>query len=99
MKRGIPHFATRRNGKLAVVAADSAASQEFEIQVSLEKNGRVTLTVDGQPAASQQTAGPLTAMPQDGLQVGADRKGAVGDYEAPFELDGQIKVSLELTPQ
>ena len=32
----------------------------------------------------------LAKMPQDGLQVGHDAKGAVGDYEAPFAFDGEI---------
>jgi hypothetical protein len=28
-------------------------------------------------------------MPVDGLQIGSDLKGTVGDYESPFELEGK----------
>ncbi len=30
-------------------------------------------------------------MPVDGLEVGQDSKGTIGDYEGPFKFDGEIK--------
>ena len=38
--------------------------------------------------------GPITSQPLDGLQVGQDVKGAVGDYPAPFAFPGSVESVL-----
>jgi hypothetical protein len=39
----------------------------------------------------------VAKMPVDGLDVGRDTAGAIGDYAGPFEYDGAIKsVEIEL---
>ena len=47
--------------------------------------------------AGHLARGALASMPIDGLQVGEDRAGAVGDYTAPNALDAEsIDVTIEL---
>ena len=91
-------FATRHSGTLAkVVATDKLPWAAAQITVSLAADGAVTISVDGEPFARGKVSGPLTRMPIDGLQVGSDLKGAVGEYEVPFAYKGKIKcVTLQI---
>jgi len=55
------------------------------------------LSVNGKMVASGQADGALASMPGDGLQVGRDKGGAVGDYRSPFAFKGTIeKAKVEL---
>jgi len=94
------HFAMRRDGQLALVTADTALpSEEATVTAGLDNSGKVTLSLNGREIGSGRVPGPLTKMPQDGLQVGRDSKGAVGQYEAPFPFEGQIdEVTVVLGP-
>ncbi len=98
VKEGQLTFATRHAGTLAkVVADDELPAAAARIEVSLAADGAVTIDVDGEPFARGKVSGPLTRMPIDGLQVGSDLKGAVGEYEAPFAYTGKINsVTLEI---
>jgi hypothetical protein len=51
----------------------------------------MSLSVPGQPPVRNKAPGPLTTMPRDGLDVGADEGGAVGSYLAPNRLGGTIE--------
>ncbi|MHC4878241.1 MAG: sulfatase-like hydrolase/transferase [Planctomycetota bacterium] len=83
-------FATRVSGKLAVVTSESDISDGASaFEASLSKFGEVVLTVDGKVVA-RGTAGGMKSQPLDGLQVGSDKTGAVGEYDAPFKFDGEI---------
>ncbi len=85
------HFAMRRRGHLAAVATDDALpSEAATVTAKLDKSGQVTLTLNDDPIGRGKVPGPLEKMPLDGLQVGRDAKGAVGDYAAPFPFDGRI---------
>ncbi len=85
------HFAIRRDGKLHdVVSNEDLPTDAKTITASLANDGMVKATVNGKPFLQGMTAGPLTRMPQDGLQVGKDLLGAVGNYESPFEFSGRI---------
>jgi arylsulfatase len=98
VKDGQLTFATRHGGTLAkVVANDNLPAVAAKIQVSFSVDGAVTISVDGQPFARGKVSGPLARMPIDGLQIGSDLKGAVGEYEAPFAYKGKIEsVTLEI---
>jgi hypothetical protein len=42
----------------------------------------------------------MGVQPKDGLQVGRDKAGAVGEYTAPFAYRGEIKnVKIELASE
>ena len=50
--------------------------------------------------ARGKAPGPLSRMPIDGLEVGQDLKGAVGEYEVPFAFKGKLKaVTIELVQE
>ena len=48
----------------------------------------------------RSTRGLLRRLPVDGLQVGRDAAGTVGDYTSPFPFKGKIgEVSITLAPR
>ena len=98
LKDGRLIFATRVGGQLSVVTAKGPLpKQPVKLTARLETNGIVQLSADGHTIAKQETSGTLRRMPIDGLQVGRDAKGAVGDYETPFAFGGKLgQVVLEL---
>ncbi|MDP7016900.1 MAG: arylsulfatase [Pirellulaceae bacterium] len=97
LKAGKIHFATRRNGKLTVLSStEKAPDGKLTIHLRMSKTGAASISVNGAAVAAGQGIGPLIVMPIDGLQVGADLNGAVGDYQAPFKLDGDIQVRLAI---
>jgi arylsulfatase len=98
VKDGKPTFATRHGGHLHVVASAKAVdAEQTQLTAVFDKDGTVTITVDGRELACGKTPGPLTRMPLDGLQVGSDQAGAVGEYSPPFPFAGKIDgVILEI---
>ena len=98
VKDGLLTFATRRGGKLSAVATEQKlADAVTTIGLRLTRDGEVTLTADGKTVATGSLAGSMMQQPIDGLQVGSDKGGAVGDYEQPFPFNGEIgNVTIEL---
>ena len=91
LKNGVVTFATRHGGKLTVIEASrSAAPSGSVISVTLDKGGHVQLRAGDDVIGEGKTPGPLSQMPLDGLQVGSDATGAVGEYKAPFAFEGEI---------
>jgi arylsulfatase len=83
-------FATTHQGKRTVLRSDRTLDGETTATAALDSRGMVRLTVDGQEVKVGHVPGTLVQQPLDGLQVGQDIKGEVGDYTAPFELQGQV---------
>ena len=54
------------------------------------KRGNGTLTVNGREGKVGHVPGTLAQQPLDGLQVGQDTNGGVGDYTTPFQLQGRV---------
>ncbi|MBP88302.1 MAG: arylsulfatase [Planctomycetaceae bacterium] len=96
VKSGKLMFATRHSGKITVIAASDRLPSEAGVRAMLSRDGKVVLQVDGREVANGKTPGALNAMPSDGLQVGSDANGAVGEHNAPFAFPGKIE---ELTVQ
>ena len=91
-KDGHLTFATRHQGRLSIISGDAnALSDATTVAAAIDKSGNVTVSVNGENIASGKVPGSLVQMPLDGLQVGSDASGAVGDYEAPFTFQGQIE--------
>jgi arylsulfatase A-like enzyme len=96
IKNGKLTFATRQQGKLTTVTAlEAFESKSHEFAITLTKSGGITLRIDGEKFATGEAPGAMVRMPLDGLQVGRDLNGAVGEYQAPFEFKGRI-LSLTL---
>ena len=90
-------FATRRNGTLSVYRTEEPISSTAEVAANLTADGHLTLTASEKEVLSVKTTGTLISMPIDGLQVGFDQGGYVGDYKSSFPLKGKItEASLKL---
>jgi arylsulfatase A-like enzyme len=90
-------LATTDYGRRTIVAAKEKLPEgEIRLRARLAKDGTVTLEAAGKVIAQGKTPRPIPAMPLDGLEVGRDEKGAVGDYEVPNTFPGTIR-ELEIT--
>jgi arylsulfatase len=101
LKDGRPAFAVRRLGEITTAMAKDALPQApVKLHAALAKDGAITLSADGKPLATAKAEGCLTKMPVDGLQVGRDAAGAVGDYTAPFPFAGEVgAVKIQLSAE
>ena len=100
LKDGKPSFAIRREGTLTIASGAQALSDEpQELTANFAFDGAMSLSNAGKTLAQAKAEGSLARQPKDGLQVGRDENGAVGDYKAPFAFGGKIlRVNLELSP-
>jgi len=97
LKQGVPCWAWRVNGKLWVLKGDDPLTTAKTVAVQVTKSGQTTLLVDGRRVAEGTPPQPLPKLPIDGLQVGQDAGGLVGDYDAGFEFTGVIeRVRIEI---
>ena len=98
LKEGKPVFALRRGGKLTTaVATEALAAGPTTLMAELESSGTMKLSIEERVAATAKAEGTLNRLPLDGLQVGRDANGAVGDYSAPFQFGGKIgRVIIEV---
>tara|TARA_R110002072_G_scaffold303069_1_gene492618 strand:+ start:118271 stop:120337 length:2067 start_codon:yes stop_codon:yes gene_type:complete len=98
LKDGTLTFVTRRGGKLSkVAAAQKLSSESTRVEAHLSRAGAVTLLIDEKPVATGNFAEGLPRHPIDGLQVGSDEGGFVGEYKSPFPFNGEIaSVTIEL---
>ena len=92
LKDGVPHFALRSGGQMFDVQATNRISlaEWTHLAAMLHDNGSVQLLVNGKPAGSRK-AQAIRSKPREGLTVGADPGGAVGDYAAPSSWHGLIE--------
>ncbi len=86
-------FATTVDGKRTVVASEAAVSGPVTLAVEWTPDGALTMSQDGQQVAAQTLRPLLNQQPLDGLQVGRDEQGAVGNYETPFALEGTLQAA------
>jgi arylsulfatase len=95
-KDGKLWFAQRRNGKLFSISGH-APTAATTLSFRLNADGTVEIRSGDHSLLSGKVPGPLQTMPLDGLQVGKDTEGKVGDYEgqADFAYDGRIQ-SVEI---
>ena len=92
LKDGKPAFALRRSGKLTIASSSEALAEgSSRLTAELEPNGTMKLSLNGRLIANAKAEGTLNRLPLDGLQVGRDANGAVGDYTAPFAFGGKIE--------
>lgn len=97
---GALSFVVRRPGSIGRVSRGSVElEQRSTVEVVLSNKGECTFAVDGHELGAGKT-GTLTGMPLDGLQVGRDEGGVVGEYDGPYPFDGKIEtVTIELAKQ
>jgi arylsulfatase A-like enzyme len=97
MHEGKLTFLVRAGGDAYPISTTSEVKGSHVIVAQLKSDGTMSLTVDGQSAAEGKAASTLTKMPLDGLDVGTDDGGLVGDYAEQNEFGGTIEsVTIEL---
>jgi arylsulfatase A-like enzyme len=82
-------FAVRLNGELSVVEGHAPTSTG-ELRMDFRKDGSIQVQMDGRKLLAGTVPGLMTTMPIDGLQVGRDDGGQVGEYAAEFAFEGKI---------
>ena len=90
VQQGEVRFATTHGSHRSVVATGEKPVGVARIDVSYAKSGRLSIAIDGEEAVTTELDGPLSTQPLDGLQVGSDTNGSVGEYRSPFALDGKV---------
>lgn len=99
LRDGKLHFVTTVNGQRHVVRSADAVRGEHVVSAVLSKDATVELRVDGKVVGSAAKIALLTEQPLDGLQVGCDLNGNVGDYAVPFRFQGKVaEVNVVVTP-
>lgn len=93
VKDGKLAWCIRRNGKLTTIIADEALKAgEQTVGAMLNKQGKMTITVDGKTVATGKAPGALTSQPVAGLMVGSEIGDSVGNYEFPNRFQGEIRM-------
>ena len=91
---GTLRFATTVDNKRTVIDSKAGVVGKQQIYVSMTKKGILKMLIGGKEVAKEKLESVPTSQPQDGLQVGRDTGGQVGDYKPPFELDGKVEKVL-----
>jgi arylsulfatase len=100
LKQGKPVFVVRTNNKPHSITAASELKGSHEVAAQLKADGALSLIVDGQPVAEGKAPGTIPKLPVDGLDVGSDDAGLVGDYSEQNAFGGTIEsVTIELDPK
>ena len=89
---GISKFFVCLDGKVETVTAEKKLEiGESEILAKINSNGNVELYSGKRKLGTGKVSSLVKEMPADGLQVGRDRSGTVGNYNHEFAFDGKIK--------
>ena len=92
MNKGYAQFTIRLGGKVEkVVASEKLGNKESRVSAKLDSKGMVNLYSEDRKLGSGKVSGLVKEMPADGLQVGRDEGGMVGQDMESFAFDGKIK--------
>ncbi|MGC4003169.1 MAG: hypothetical protein QM811_08560 [Pirellulales bacterium] len=94
--QGRPKLFTRSAKGTAEVQAKEAIQGAHTVTAVIGKQGKLTLAVDGK-SVGEAAGVELTVMPTDGLQIGRDEAGKIGDYKGENPFSGKVEsVVIEL---
>ena len=98
LREGKLEFAARIDGALAVVTSRELLPKgRSDVGARIAADGEVKLTVNGQITGEGRIPKLIPSQPGEGLTVGTDGRGAVGDYAAPNTFAGKIEnVQIQL---
>ncbi len=101
MKDGHANFTIRSSeDAMTITSKDPLPDGTKSIIAKLAKDGAMTLSADDKVIADGKAPRLIDLQPVDGLQVGQDKAGNVGDYQSPFPFTGVIKgVKVEMTSE
>lgn len=97
VQNGEVFLVVTRSGKRNILASGITPKGKTTIEAELPRQGPLRLRINGQNVPTTMRPGSLSEQPQDGLQVGQDTGGAVGNYKTPFPFSGTIdSVQIDL---
>ena len=89
---GISKFFVCLNGNVETVTAEEKLeANDSKIFAKLHSSGQVKLHAGKRILGNGKVSSLVREMPVDGLQVGRDEAGTVGEYKDEFAFDGKIK--------
>ena len=92
IQEGVIHFIVCLAGKVEEVkATEKLGNKDLKISAQLDSSGEVKLYSGNRKLGNGKVSGLVKEMPADGLQVGRDEGGSVGEDEESFAFDGKIK--------
>ena len=92
LKEGRPCFAIRAGGRgVPVTAKKRLPTGWADLKATLSKTKEITIFVNGEKWAAGKVSGLVSAMPGDGLQIGADTISPVGGYRPDNYFKGLIR--------
>ena len=92
VKDNIAHFSLSLGGKVETVKAkEKLAEKDGKVLATLNSKGIVELSSGKRTLGNGKVSSLVKEMPLDGLQVGRDEGGTVGDYKDAFDFNGKIK--------
>ena len=92
IQEGVIHFIVCLSGKVEEVkATEKLGNKDLKISAQLDSSGEVKLYSGNRKLGNGKVSGLVKEMPADGLQVGRDEGGSVGEDEESFAFDGKIK--------
>lgn len=87
-------MAVTLSGQRYEVASAAPLTGSGKVEARLGKAGKVQLHFNGDAVGSGKVPSGLITQPADGLQIGADLAGNVGNYSAPFTYEGKISEAV-----
>ncbi|MBL7115544.1 MAG: PQQ-binding-like beta-propeller repeat protein [Kiritimatiellae bacterium] len=91
LDKGKPTFVVRSDGNIATTTADITITTEWvHLAAMLTKDNKLKIYVDGFLEGEGEIYGPISAIPMQGTEIGADAGGSVGNYPTPSLLAGTI---------
>ena len=91
IETGKPTFHVRSAGELATISGPKRIVGGWHHIVGvLTEDKAMRLYVDGERVGEGKATGLLANDPAQGMEIGADEGGAVGDYKSPFQFIGII---------
>ena len=85
LRKGKPQFAVRTGGELSAVTAEGKVGNKWvHLTGVLTADKQLQIYVNGELAAKAKGTDFITSDPAQGLEVGADDQGSVGNYRTPF---------------
>jgi hypothetical protein len=90
LHEGKPVFTVRVAGEVTSISAPDKPPGRFRVEARLNRDGALSLSVDGKKVASGKAAGVITAQPHEDFCVGFDNGRPVGDYDGKAHFHGTI---------
>jgi arylsulfatase A-like enzyme len=99
-EKGALHFAINRASELEDFFVSEKFADAKSITARLSPGRTLTLLADGRELLQKADIAFPQVLPAEGLQVGRDLRGTVGDYKPPFAFTGKISsATIDLSPR